>query len=197
MDKAASTEVELCEGMFLQCPTSKMHFIALKTTIKYTKWRLLPPCCPLLAMTGWMRRRHRCRDAERRPGRQKHEAAIALILSKHVTVNKCRKIRSPVLTGIRLLYLVLVVMLTALLLRFHRSDGSQKAAPCLASKHRTDSGRAGLHWQRNAPPPPHSQSHCRVSYKRDLHDVSRRSGSKPAPLTPVTVYNKSEIDFIF
>lgn len=28
----------------------------------------LPPRCPLLAIRGWMKRRCRCRDAERRPG---------------------------------------------------------------------------------------------------------------------------------
>lgn len=28
----------------------------------------LPPRCPLMAIRGWMKRRCRCRDAERRPG---------------------------------------------------------------------------------------------------------------------------------
>ncbi|KAK5870991.1 hypothetical protein PBY51_003894 [Eleginops maclovinus] len=54
---------------------------------------------------------------------------------KHMAVNTIQKTCSPpVFTGIRLLYLMLLVMLPALLPRFHQSDGSQKAAPCLASK---------------------------------------------------------------
>lgn len=74
---------------------------------------------------------------------QKYEMIIASILNTQTAVNKTQKLRSPVLTGIRLLYLMLVVMLTALLPRFHRSDGSEKAAPRLASKPWTDSRRAG------------------------------------------------------
>lgn len=57
-----------------------------------------------------------------------------------------RKYDSPVFTGIRLLYLMFVVMFdrSPPSIFFYRRDGSEKAAPRLASKRRTESRRGGL-----------------------------------------------------
>lgn len=172
---------------------------ALKNIINAFKKRMfffiLPPRFPLLAITGWVRRRRRCRDAERRPGRQKYEAIISLIPHKKKTTDGCKHIlvsfqSSPVFTGIRLLYLMLLVMLTALHPRFFylpkRRLTESGPSPLLASKPRTDSRRAVLSWQMQAPPPPPqlSQSHCRVIYEQGspphTQHARRRLGSKPA-----------------
>lgn len=114
---------------------------------------------------------------------------------KKKTTDGCKHIlvsfqSSPVFTGIRLLYLMLLVMLTALHPRFFylpkRRLTESGPSPLLASKPRTDSRRAVLSWQMQAPPPPPqlSQSHCRVIYEQGspphTQHARRRLGSKPA-----------------
>lgn len=80
---------------------------------------------------------------------------------------KTLKTRSPVLTGMRLLYFMLVVMMTALLPRYYRRDGSEKAEPSprLASKAPDEQQEGGLTEGSPAHSLTYSQSHCRAGYQ--------------------------------
>lgn len=159
---------------------------ALKTKTKKTliktnaqKGRVLPLCHPLLAITGWMRRRRRCRDAERRPGTE--------------TWNDHR-IDSQYTDGCKLNTETTLTCLNrdpAFVPDVGRHV--DRSPPSISPKRRlTESGpsprlqtpdgqqEGGLRWQRKAPPPLHrlSQSHCRVIYKQEsLHDASEGLGS--------------------
>lgn len=111
---------------------------------KYNKCCFLPPCCPLLGITGWMRggaQVQRCGATPRETQTWRHHCI------DHIQSNPTKsteRARSPVFTGIRLLYRMLDVMVAALLLRFHPSEGSQTAAPRLQTPGQTGGGRAEL-----------------------------------------------------
>lgn len=176
-----------CEAIFWQHAILNMYSHEhlkqkqKKTLIKTNaqKGSVLPLCHPLLAITGWMRRRRRCRDAERRPGTE--------------TWNDHR-IDSQYTDGCKLNTETTLTCLNrdpALVPDVGRHV--DRSPPSISPKRRlTESGpsprlqtpdgqqEGGLRWQRKAPPPLHrlSQSHCRVIYKQEsLHDASEGLGS--------------------
>lgn len=102
----------------------------------------------------WMRRRRRCRDAERRPGdRHKRRSLHHSSTHRRLWPKRLRP-RSPVFTGIRLLYRMLVVMFTAVLPRFvAKRRLRQRPPPLLASRARDGQWEGGCADVRKAPPP--------------------------------------------
>lgn len=102
----------------------------------------------------------RCRDAERRPERRKHGDITALITFKLNPTNKSEKARSPVFTGIRLLYLILDVMFTVLLPNFTKATAHRQRTLASKPPDRQEEGGPSWHdtWKPLLPPPPHRLS---------------------------------------
>lgn len=109
---------------------------------------------------------------------------------KKKTADGCKNIpasfqSSPVFTGIRLLYLMLLVMLTALHPRFffiYRSDGSQKAAPRLSSPPNPGQTAGGRCWADRCKPLL-LLLHSSASHTAEL---STSRGLPPPPTTTTT-----------
>lgn len=109
----------------------------------------LPPRCPLLAIRGWMQRRCRCRDAERRPG-QRHEAITALVDAlTDWNQRQNSHLFSPGCGSCTWCWSSWCPLST---LDLTRSDGSQTAA-LLSSRARTDGWRGRVQMTATSPAP--------------------------------------------